>query len=75
MTKKLRFANAKVEKIIRKAGAERVSARAALLLNDVLSEIASELSSFACDVSKMTDRKTVRGADVKLAYEKYKRQS
>ncbi|MFX1514606.1 MAG: histone family protein [Promethearchaeota archaeon] len=73
MTTKIRFANAKVEKIIRKAGAERVSARATLLLNDVLADIATELAVFACDVCRMTNRKTVRGIDVELAFEKYKR--
>ncbi len=73
MAKNIRFANAKVEKIIRRAGAERVSARAAYFLNDVLSGITSEIAIFSGDVCKMTDRKTVRGVDVKLAFEKYKR--
>jgi histone H3/H4 len=58
---------ATVERLIRKAGAERVSAEAANALADVLEEEALKISQKAIDLAKHAGRKTVTADDVKLA--------
>jgi histone H3/H4 len=58
---------ATVERLIRKAGAERVSAEAANTLADVLEEEALKISQKAIDLAKHAGRKTVTADDVKLA--------
>jgi histone H3/H4 len=58
---------ATVERLIRKAGAERVSAEAASALADVLEDEALKISQKAIDLAKHAGRKTVTADDVKLA--------
>ncbi len=58
---------ATVERLIRKAGAERVSAEAANALADVLEDEALKISQKAIDLAKHAGRKTVTADDVKLA--------
>jgi histone H3/H4 len=58
---------ATVERLIRKAGAERVSAEAANALADVLEGEALKISQKAIDLAKHAGRKTVTADDVKLA--------
>ncbi|MCX8194783.1 MAG: histone family protein [Candidatus Micrarchaeota archaeon] len=58
---------APVEKIIREAGAERVSDSAAAELAEVLEKIGLEISQKAIKYSKHAGRKTVTAADIKLA--------
>jgi histone H3/H4 len=57
---------AAIERLIRKAGASRVSPDAAAALRDILEERASEIASRAVKLAKHAGRKTVTEADVKL---------
>ena len=71
--KKAGFASARVEKLIRDAGAFRVSADAIYRLNVLLTEHGSCLSKQAVDIAKHTGRKTVKSGDIKLATTNKKR--
>lgn len=54
-------------RILKKAGAERVSDESADELRRVLEDIATEIAKNAVDMSKHAGRKTVKAEDVKLA--------
>ncbi len=58
---------APLDKIMRKAGAVRVSENARLVLRDVVENYAEKLSRRAADFAKHAGRKTVLEEDVKLA--------
>ncbi len=64
---------APVGRIIRKAGAERVSEDAGIELAKVLEEYGIELSEEAISIAKHMKRTTVKEEDIRLAYEKLKR--
>ncbi len=64
------FANARIEKLIRDAGARRVSADAIKKMNDVLTEYGMGLAKYAVELARHSGRKTVKEGDVKLASEK-----
>ena len=55
------------ERILRKAGAERVSEEAKRIFRDAIEEIAEEIAKKAVDLAKHAKRKTVKPEDVKLA--------
>lgn len=61
------FANARVEKLIRDAGAHRVSADAIDTLNEVLTEYGTTLAKYAVEIARHSGRKTVKDTDIKLA--------
>lgn len=54
-------------RILKKAGAERVSDESADELRRVIEEIANSIAKNAVDLSSHAGRKTVKGDDVKLA--------
>ena len=64
------FARARVEKLIRTAGAFRVSAGAIDRLNEVLTDYAMNLAKYSVEISRHNGRKTVKESDVKLAAER-----
>ena len=58
---------APVEKLIREAGARRVSDSAAVELAEVLEKIGTDISVRALRLAKHAGRKTITAADIKLA--------
>ena len=58
---------AAVDRLIRSAGAARVSESAARALGEVLEEYGADLSRQAMEFAGHANRKTVTAADVKLA--------
>ncbi|MEW6042793.1 MAG: histone [Thermoproteota archaeon] len=54
-------------RILKKAGAERVSDESADELRRVLEEIATTIAKSAVEMSNHAGRKTIRGEDIKLA--------
>ncbi|MBW2965758.1 NFYB/HAP3 family transcription factor subunit [Candidatus Woesearchaeota archaeon] len=61
---------AAMEKILKSAGAERVSDKAKAALKDELENIAEEIASQAVKLSIHAGRKTVKSGDIKLAAKK-----
>lgn len=58
---------AAMEKILKKAGAARVSNDAKVALRDVLESLADEIGEKAVRLAKHSGRKTIKSSDVKLA--------
>jgi len=58
---------APVEKIIREAGARRVSEGAAIELAEILEKIGTDISIRAMKLARHAGRKTVTASDIKLA--------
>jgi len=54
-------------RILKKAGAERVSDESADELRRIIEEIAEDIAKSAVDMAAHASRKTVKGEDVKLA--------
>jgi len=63
---------AAVDRIIRKAGAGRVSEDAVIALTDVLEEYGVKIGQQAAEFAKHANRKTVVGADIRLALKQLK---
>ena len=66
MSKKL-LPLAAMEKILKKAGAERVSDKAKVALKDVLEDFAEEIAVKSIKFAMHAGRKTVKAGDIKLA--------
>ena len=64
------FANARVEKLIRKAGAHRVSADAIKRMNEILTNHGTTIAKYAVEIARHSGRKTVKENDIKLAASK-----
>jgi histone H3/H4 len=60
---------APIDRLVRKAGAERVSAEAVEKLREVLEDYAISVARKAVDIAKHAGRKTVKVDDIKLAVE------
>ena len=58
---------AAMEKIMKKAGAERVSDKSKVALKAVLEDIAEDIASNAVKLAMHAGRKTVKAGDIKLA--------
>jgi histone H3/H4 len=61
-----------VERIMKKAGAERVSADAAETLSGLMEEYGMFLTKEAKKMSDHAGRKTLRGSDIRMAAEIFK---
>jgi histone H3/H4 len=62
------FAAARVERIIRGAGAYRVSANAIEKLNEIITAHGTDIASKAVNIAQHSGRKTIKGTDIKLAH-------
>lgn len=61
------FARARVERLIRNAGAYRVAADAIDRLNEILTEYSTNVAKYAVEIAHHSGRKTVKESDVILA--------
>jgi histone H3/H4 len=61
------FASARIEKLIRTAGAHRVSAGAITRLNEILTDYGMTMAKYAVEIARHSGRKTVKENDIKLA--------
>jgi len=66
------LSQAAVERIIKKAGAERVSADATEVLAEMMENYGMFLAKEAKKMSDHAGRKTLRGADLRMAAEMFK---
>ena len=64
------FANARVERLIREAGAHRVSADAVDRMNELVTEFGMKIAKYAVEIARHNGRKTVKESDIKLAAQK-----
>ncbi|MHA2298732.1 MAG: histone [Candidatus Hodarchaeales archaeon] len=65
-----KFASARVEKLIRNAGARRVSKDATDRLNEILSDHGLSMAKYAVEIARHNGRKTVKENDIRLAAQK-----
>lgn len=61
---------AAMEKVMKSAGADRVSDKAKLALKNIIEDIAEEIASDAVKYAFHAGRKTVKAGDIKLAAKK-----
>ncbi len=61
---------AAIDRVIRKAGANRVSESAARELAEILEKYAMDIAKDATELSEHAGRKTVRDSDIRLANKK-----
>ncbi len=61
------FASARVERLIREAGAFRVSADAVDRMNEIVSEHGMSIAKYAVEIARHNGRKTVKESDIILA--------
>jgi len=67
MTEKHILPAAAMEKLLKKAGAERVSADAKAKMQEVLEEIAEEIGEKSIRLAKHAHRKTIKASDIREA--------
>ena len=70
MTSKKLLPLAAMEKILKSAGAERVSDKAKVALKDEIENIAEDIAAQSVKLAIHAGRKTVKAGDVKLAAKK-----
>ncbi len=70
MVKMVKFANSQIEKLIRDAGAFRVSADAVTRFNEIMTEKGLTIARYAVEIARHSGRKTVKADDIKLASER-----
>lgn len=61
---------AAMEKLLKKAGAPRVSEDAKKALREALEDYAEELGKYSVKIALHSKRKTVKGKDIKIALKK-----
>tara|TARA_Y100000034_G_C6803835_1_gene360763 strand:- start:669 stop:875 length:207 start_codon:yes stop_codon:yes gene_type:complete len=66
MTQKL-LPLAAMERLLKKAGAPRVSEQAKTTLKDLLEEHAEKIGAKAWEIAKHSGRKTIKSSDLKIA--------
>jgi len=59
------------ERILKKAGAKRVSKSALVELSEVITDYTHDISAKAAELAEHAGRKTIIGADIKLAKKKF----
>ncbi|MEM4734577.1 MAG: NFYB/HAP3 family transcription factor subunit [Candidatus Thorarchaeota archaeon] len=64
---------APVDRLMRKAGAGRVSDTGAERLAQILEKIGIELAKRAAELTELSQRKTITEKDVNMAYEHWRR--
>lgn len=64
------FARARVEKLIRNAGAFRVSGDAINRLNEILTDYTTNIAKYAVEIARHSGRKTIKENDIRLAAER-----
>ncbi|MBN2150576.1 MAG: histone family protein [Candidatus Lokiarchaeota archaeon] len=62
---------APLDRLIRKANAERVSESAAKELGIILEDLGKEIANRANDLAKHANRTTVKDSDIRLAYKQW----
>jgi len=66
---------ATIHRLIKEAGAERVSKEAAIALGKVLNRIGTEIAKEAIEYAHYAKRKTVKPSDIEMAYKKFLKRS
>ncbi len=66
------LANLTMEKILKKAGAERISEEAIEELKKIAEDIAEDIAKHAIELAKHAKRITVKKEDIELAARRYK---
>ncbi|MHA1265793.1 MAG: histone family protein [Candidatus Helarchaeota archaeon] len=64
---------APLDRLIRKAKAERVSEKAAIAMGEILEKLGLEIAAMAKELAEHAHRKTVNGDDIYLAYKQWRR--
>ena len=62
---------APLDRLIRKANADRVSESAAKELGTILEQLGKEIAGRAADLAKHANRSTVKETDIRLAYKQW----
>jgi histone H3/H4 len=66
---------APLDRLIRKAKAERVSEKAAMAMGEILEEVGIEIAAMARDLAEHAHRKTINGTDIRLSYKQWRRKT